>query len=140
MYVFAAFASVAMAYGNYVAKQHGWFIFLFLFPIFCLVMFLMSSKWSLRRKYFAATGRNSTMVTCEFDEDGFRTQTDAGVKLGFPWSAVSKCVEKDTGILIFTPGNQIRWIPKKAFETRSDFALVVTFAKAKVAGFKPLES
>jgi hypothetical protein len=139
-YVFAAFASVAMAYMNYVAKQQGWFVFLFFFPIFCLVMFLMNSKWSLRRKYFAATGRRSTIVTIEFHEDGFRTQTDSGIKMGIPWSAVDKCIEKDAGILFYSPGNQIRWIPKNAFDSQSDFAGVVALAKTSVPNFKSLQT
>src|SRR5215469_3343505 len=81
VYVFAAVFSVVMAYLHYLTKQHGWFIFLFMLPIYYLVTLLMSSRWSFKLKYFASTGRNSTMVAIEFDDAGFKTQTDSGIKV-----------------------------------------------------------
>ena len=140
IYFFTAFASVSMARVDYLAKQQSWFIPLFLFPIFCLVMIQMNSKRSLKKKYFSVTGRDSTMVVCEFDEVGFRTQTDIGVKIEFSWSAIEKCVERNSGILIYAPNKQVHWIPKRAFESQSDFARVVALAKMKVSDFTPFQA
>src|ERR1035438_2480126 len=112
--IFVGTASVVMAYLLYLTKDKGWFIFLFMLPIFFVVMAANNSKWSLRRKYRTATGLDRCSVICEFDANGFRLNSNSGVKTEFGWSAVTRVIEKEAGLLIYAPSKNIHWIPKSA--------------------------
>jgi 2-amino-4-hydroxy-6-hydroxymethyldihydropteridine diphosphokinase len=86
--------------------------------------------------YRKKTGRNESVVACEFDENGFLMvpQDDKTVK--YSWEQISRAIERPKGLFVYVRSWMYFWFPKASFATTEDYQLLIQIIAQEVPRFE----
>jgi len=86
--------------------------------------------------YLKQTGREETLVTCEFNQDGFLLGPENEENTTHAWNNLNRVVERPKGLLIYIRKSVYFWIPRRSFIAPAEYLNLVEFLKVNVAGFQ----
>jgi 2-amino-4-hydroxy-6-hydroxymethyldihydropteridine diphosphokinase len=88
------------------------------------------------KSYRDKTGRNESVITCEFDENGFSMAPQDDKTVKYSWEQITKAIERPKGLFVYVRRWMYFWFPKASFATREDYESLVQIIARKVPKFE----
>ena len=90
----------------------------------------------LRESYRKKTGREETLVACEFDDNGFQLIPEGGGSMSYPWTSIGRVVESPKGLYVYFRRWVYHWFPRAAFASGEDYRIVLGIISEHVPKFE----
>jgi 2-amino-4-hydroxy-6-hydroxymethyldihydropteridine diphosphokinase len=87
----------------------------------------------LQRTLQKKIGQEDLLVSCDFDDSGFRLAPENSNATRYPWSVVQRVVERPQGVFVFMNSWTYFWFPKVAFTSLDDFRALLEIVSTQVA-------
>jgi hypothetical protein len=120
-------------------KKFAWNVvpvLLIAFFIFFFFLRQIYGRKSIEEAYRKGVGRDESKVVCEFGESAVFTSSEGGIASHYPWTVITRVVERPKGVLLYHAPNAFHWFPKSAFASEADYSCVIELAKSKVANYE----